>query len=54
MARQEETCWSCGAAYAPARAAAGGPRMTALTAAARFDDDGGHPARLTPRPLVGV
>jgi predicted amidophosphoribosyltransferase len=54
MARQEEICWNCGAVYAPARASeTDPPKMAGATAAERFDDDGGHPARLAPA-LVGV
>jgi hypothetical protein len=52
MARQEEVCWNCGAVYAPARPPVP-PEMSAGTAAERFDDDGGYPARLAP-PLVAV
>jgi hypothetical protein len=49
MARQEEVCWHCGAAYAPAL------RPVALvTAADRWDDDGGHAAPSQPEPLVAA
>ena len=47
MAGQEETCWNCGAVYAPAHPALAPP----LTAAdERWADDGGH----APRPEVPV
>jgi predicted amidophosphoribosyltransferase len=53
MARQQEVCWNCGAAYAPLLAVG---RAAPLAAAAddRWDDDGGHAAPLRPQPLVGV
>jgi hypothetical protein len=39
MASQEETCWNCGAAYAPA--ARPDTMRAAPIADARWDDDGG-------------
>lgn len=57
MASQEETCWSCGAAYRSV------DRTHATTAAARWDDDGGpsvvmtngarHVSLTTPRTTTG-
>jgi hypothetical protein len=53
MARQQEVCWNCGTAYAPALAVG---RAAPVAAAADdcWDDDGGHAAPLRARPLVGV